>query len=133
MLGYTVYLSVPWIADGNIPVNTATALNTSLSFSTPGVWLIQFCVNAVVSAHCDGTVVMQPSDSVNFISGSYSITNVGSPPNIYTYASGAGVKTITASTSFVLIAYITSIPSGTFFSRNVANNTSSFISFTRVG
>jgi hypothetical protein len=76
---------------------------------------------------------MQPSDNIGFISAPYALTSLGASPNTQMYACGSGVKTITGSTTFVLTAYISSIPSGQFFSRNNANGSSSFVSFTRIG
>ena len=108
-------------------------MSSQITFAIVGVWYIQFCVQAVVSANCDASVVMQPSDGIGFFSAPYSITLLGAAPNTQIYACGGGIKTISASTNFTLTAYINSIPSGQFYSRNIANGAASFISFTRIG
>ncbi len=75
---------------------------------------------------------MQPSDNIGYFSAPYALTNLGTSPNAQMYACGGGVKTITGATTFNLVAYV-NIPSGSFFSRNNSNGSSSFFSFTRIG
>jgi len=135
MLGFTyIYPSVPWISDAAIAVNTTTfLLSSQITFALVGVWYIQFCVQAVVSSNCDATVVIQPSEGIGFFTAPYSITSLGAAPNTQTYACGGGIKTISGSTNFMLTAYVNSIPSGQFYSRNIGNAAASFISFTRIG
>jgi len=87
------------------------------------IWVI-----AYVSVPCVASIVVQPSTG-NYISVPYSITSIGTAPNIQCYASGSSIIPITGATTFTIVAQVTSIPSGAFYSRNSQN---SYVSFTRL-